>query len=88
MVEKLKSALINEYNANPDSRTIIFAKTRELTMALESFMKEDTELSKLGPCRLVAVNAPSANAGQTPAEQQDILKKFGSGKRSVLVTCL
>lgn len=63
LIEKLKSVLISEYKKNFDSRTIIFVKTRELTVALENYMKEDEDLKQLHPCRLVSINVSSQSAG-------------------------
>ena len=44
-------------------RAIIFCKTREMTMALQEWIKETPELVILNPNRLVGANAPAEKGG-------------------------
>jgi len=59
----LKRIICEEYRKAPDSRGIIFCKTREMTVALVNWMFDTPELKKLNPHNLVGSNAPSNKAG-------------------------
>jgi len=51
------------FRENEDSCGIVFAKTREMTVALMNWMNETDELKELNPHNLVGSNAPSQKAG-------------------------
>ena len=60
----LKDLILEFYNKAPDSRCIIFCKTREMTLALMNWMKETDGLKELNPHNLVGTNAPANQAGK------------------------
>ena len=62
-LEYLKKLILEFYQGNENSRGIIFVKTREMTVALVSWMTETKELEALNPHNLVGTNAPSMRAG-------------------------
>ena len=59
----LKELITKIYSEKPDSRGIIFCKTREMTVALTKWMNETPGLDELNPHNLVGSNAPSQSAG-------------------------
>ena len=59
----LKNEILGYFRDNKDSCGIVFAKTREMTVALMNWMQETPELNKLNPHNLVGSNAPSQKAG-------------------------
>ena len=60
----LRDAVMEYYKENPDSRGIVFVKTREMTAALVNWMKDTAGLRELNPQNLVGSNAPSQKAGR------------------------
>ena len=60
----LKNIILDRYEEKPDSCGIIFCKTREMTVALVNWMKEDgPELNRLRPHNITGSNAPQHKAG-------------------------
>ena len=62
-LESLRQMIVDYFKENPDSRVIVFAKTRELVKAIESFMKETEELRILNPIQFVGVQANKEMGG-------------------------
>ncbi|ESO08894.1 hypothetical protein HELRODRAFT_74403 [Helobdella robusta] len=84
-LELIKSKLIKQYKQNEDSRCIMFCKTRDMTVALKNWMNETEELKSLNATNLVGTNAPAYKAGQTSAQQEDVLKYFKNGKHKLII---
>lgn len=63
-LEYLKRKILEFYRSSKDSRGIVFVKTREMTVALVSWMNETDELKELNPHNLVGTNAPSQKSGK------------------------
>uniref|UniRef100_A0A915KLL1 Uncharacterized protein n=1 Tax=Romanomermis culicivorax TaxID=13658 RepID=A0A915KLL1_ROMCU len=85
IVNQLKLLLLKEYEAKPDSRTLIFVRTRELALAVEKFINEDCSLSFLNAGHLTGVNARKDSGGQTEREQQECLERFRKGEHKLMV---
>ena len=60
----LQAEITKHYKKKPDSRGIVFCKTREMTVALVNWMKDTPELRELKPHNLVGTNAPANKAGR------------------------
>ncbi|CAG2224487.1 DDX58 [Mytilus edulis] len=64
-LEALKDIIFKLYKEKPDSRVIIFIKTRELVQAIENWMKDTDGLSCLNPVKFVGTQA----SGEKGAEE-------------------
>lgn len=73
MLNWLKDLICDEFNNIPDSRGIIFCKTREMTVALVNWMKDTEELRRFNPHNLVGTNAPSNKAGPSIWQRESSL---------------
>jgi len=62
-LNELKASILKHFRENGESCGIVFAKTREMTVALMNWMNETDELKQLNPHNLVGSNAPSQKAG-------------------------
>ncbi|ESN97093.1 hypothetical protein HELRODRAFT_114400 [Helobdella robusta] len=80
-LEQLKTMLHEHYTLYPDSRCIIFCKTREMTVALVNWTKEADELKSLNAEVLIGVN----KTDQTKAIQDNVMKKFQKGKCKLII---
>ena len=61
----LKNIILDRYEEKPDSLGIIFCKTREMTVALVNWMKEDVpELNRLHPHSITGMNASGHKTGE------------------------
>ncbi|XP_056005193.1 antiviral innate immune response receptor RIG-I-like isoform X2 [Ostrea edulis] len=84
-LETLKHMIADYFQENPDSRVIVFVKTRELVKAIETFMKETDELQFLNPIQFVGVQANKERGGMTKVEQDEILRLFREGNHKVII---
>jgi len=64
-LNELKENILKHFRENKDSCGIVFAKTREMTVALMNWMNETDELKELNPHNLVGSNAPSQKSGMS-----------------------
>jgi ATP-dependent RNA helicase DDX58 len=60
-LKALKEQILNAYRKNPDLRCILFCKTREMTVALSTWINE--ELGVVKSSHLTGTNSGSDNAG-------------------------
>nr|AJO25032.1 DEAD box polypeptide 58 [Rhinolophus sinicus] len=70
--------LQEEYHFNPDTRTILFVKTRALVDALKKWIEENSKLSFLKPGILTGRGKTNQNIGMTLPAQKCILDAFRS----------
>ncbi|CAC5422567.1 DDX58 [Mytilus coruscus] len=84
-LEALKDIIFKLYKEKPDSRVIIFIKTRELVQAIENWMKDTDGLSCLNPVKFVGTQASGEKGGMTKMEQDGILKKFRTGEHKIIL---
>lgn len=84
-LEALKDIIFKLYKEKPDSRVIIFIKTRELVQAIENWMKDTDGLSCLNPVKFVGTQASGEKGGMTKMEQDCILKKFRTGEHKIIL---
>ncbi|XP_023931940.1 probable ATP-dependent RNA helicase DHX58 isoform X2 [Lingula anatina] len=82
---ELEGMLRKAYEEKPDSRGIVFCKTRALTENLRCWMLETESLKALNPQCLVGTNAAVERRGMTPNQQVDILKYFKDGNTKLLI---
>ncbi|XP_052100646.1 interferon-induced helicase C domain-containing protein 1-like isoform X1 [Mytilus californianus] len=81
----LRDIIFKLYKEKPDSRMIIFIKTREVVQAIENWMKDTDGLSYLNPVKFVCTHATGEKGGMTKMEQDGILKKFRTGKHKIIL---
>ncbi|XP_061171542.1 antiviral innate immune response receptor RIG-I-like isoform X2 [Saccostrea echinata] len=84
-LEALKHMIVEYFKENPDSRVIVFVKTKELVKAIETFMNETDELRNLNPKQFVGVQANKEKGGMTKVEQDEILRLFREGNHKVII---
>ncbi|XP_062610169.1 antiviral innate immune response receptor RIG-I-like, partial [Saccostrea cucullata] len=84
-LEALKHMIVDYFKDNPDSRVIVFVKTKELVKAIETFMNETDELRNLNPKQFVGVQANKEKGGMTKVEQDEILRLFREGNHKVII---
>ncbi|XP_071815864.1 ATP-dependent RNA helicase DHX58-like isoform X2 [Apostichopus japonicus] len=84
LLEKIKEMFLSTYLANPESRAILFTRTRPYTKALKEWLKEDKELQNLNlnPGRVIGSQDPeiSKSAGD------ETIRKFRLGEHKVVVS--
>ncbi|VDI05287.1 ATP-dependent RNA helicase DDX58 [Mytilus galloprovincialis] len=78
----LRDIIFKLYKEKPDSKVIMFIKTREVVQAIENWMKDTDGLSYLNP---VNVAFTHATGGMTKIEQDGILNKFRTGEHKVIL---
>ena len=62
-LETLKKLVSNTYRENMDSRGIIFVKTRDLTTAIQNWMRDTERLKVLSPIKFVGAQAGGEKGG-------------------------
>ncbi|GAB5579835.1 antiviral innate immune response receptor RIG-I isoform X1 [Prionailurus iriomotensis] len=78
--------LQEEYHLNPESRTILFVKTRALVDALKKWIEENSELSFLKPGILTGRGKTNQNTGMTLPAQKCALDAFRTnGDKKILI---
>ncbi|XP_077004089.1 antiviral innate immune response receptor RIG-I isoform X2 [Tamandua tetradactyla] len=78
--------LQEEYHLNPETRTILFVKTRALANALKKWIEENSKLSFLKPGILTGRGRTSQETGMTLPAQKSILDIFRtSGDNKILI---
>lgn len=79
--------LQEEYHLNPETRTILFVKTRALVDALKKWIKENPKLSFLKPSILTGRGKTNQNIGMTLPAQKCVLDTFRTDKdNKILIT--
>lgn len=78
--------LQEEYHVNPDSRTILFVKTRALVNALKKWIEGNSQLSFLRPGVLTGRSKTSQDLGMTLPTQKCVLDTFkNNGESKILI---
>uniref|UniRef100_A0A8C0R1X2 RNA helicase n=1 Tax=Canis lupus dingo TaxID=286419 RepID=A0A8C0R1X2_CANLU len=85
-LKDLSFILQEEYHLNPESRTILFVKTRALVDALKKWIEENSELSFLKPGILTGRGKTNHNTGMTLPAQKCALDAFRTdGDKKILI---
>jgi ERCC4-related helicase len=83
---KLIEILTKEYTANPNTRTLIFAETRQFTLYLSDYLNRKRELcSLIGESKasyLTSSNQSSKAGGMSAEQQKRVIRSFDDGKIS------
>ncbi|XP_037652823.1 antiviral innate immune response receptor RIG-I isoform X2 [Choloepus didactylus] len=78
--------LQEEYHLNPETRTILFVKTRALADALKKWIEENCKLSSLKPGILTGHGKTSQKIGMTLPAQKSVLDTFRTnGDNKILI---
>ncbi|XP_078588696.1 antiviral innate immune response receptor RIG-I-like [Branchiostoma floridae x Branchiostoma japonicum] len=85
-LDELKNMILQAYAEKPDSRCLLFCKTRALTIALLTWMQEDPDLRKLNPGRLVGAGASESTGGMTQNQQVELLELFNTGGHKIVIS--
>ncbi|KAI8494527.1 ATP-dependent RNA helicase ddx58 [Branchiostoma belcheri] len=85
-LDQLKYMILQAYAEKPDSRCLLFCKTRALTIALLTWMQEDAALRKLNPGRLVGAGARESTEGMTQNQQVELLELFVTGGHKIVIS--
>ncbi|NXL94155.1 DDX58 helicase, partial [Alectura lathami] len=84
-LEELACILDDAYRYNPQTRTLLFAKTRALVAALKKWMEENPLLSYIKPEILMGRARRDQRTGMTLPSQKGILDAFKTNKDSRLL---
>ncbi|XP_049752774.1 antiviral innate immune response receptor RIG-I [Elephas maximus indicus] len=84
-LQDLSFILQEEYHVNPDSRTILFVKTRALVDALKKWIEENPKLSFLKPGILTGRGRTNQKIGMTLPAQKCVLDTFRSNSDSKIL---
>nr|XP_006123152.1 probable ATP-dependent RNA helicase DDX58 isoform X1 [Pelodiscus sinensis] len=85
-LEELTFILDEEYRLNPETRTILFVKTRALVAALKKWIDENPALSYLKPDTLMGRSKRNEQTGMTLSNQKGVLDSFRSnGDSKILI---
>ncbi|XP_071792995.1 ATP-dependent RNA helicase DHX58-like isoform X2 [Asterias amurensis] len=82
LLERLSEILNGSTMKNPDSRGILFCKTRVTTEALIAWIENTPSLAFLNPGRLIG---SGGSGGLTQTKQEDLLKMFKDGRHKIIV---
>ncbi|XP_003800341.1 probable ATP-dependent RNA helicase DDX58 [Otolemur garnettii] len=85
-LEDLCFILQEEYHLNPETRTILFVKTRALVDALKKWIEGNSRLNFLKPDILTGRCKTNQNIGMTLPAQKCVLNTFGTnGANNILI---
>ncbi|XP_065764503.1 antiviral innate immune response receptor RIG-I [Muntiacus reevesi] len=84
-LEDLSFILQEEYHLNPETRTILFAKTRALVDALKNWIEEHPRLSFLKPGILTGRGRTNQTMGMTLPAQKCALDAFRTNRDSKIL---
>ncbi|XP_017941674.2 probable ATP-dependent RNA helicase DDX58 isoform X2 [Manacus vitellinus] len=84
-LEELASILDEAYRYNPQTRTILFAKTRALVAALKKWIEANPLLSHIKPDALMGQGRKEHKTGMTLPMQKGVLDAFKTDKDSRLL---
>ncbi|XP_040819748.1 antiviral innate immune response receptor RIG-I isoform X2 [Ochotona curzoniae] len=79
-LKELFLVLQEEYHLNPETKTILFVKTRALADALKKWIEENSQLGFLKPAILTGHGKTSQDTGMTLPAQKYVLEAFGSNR--------
>ncbi|XP_025096123.1 probable ATP-dependent RNA helicase DDX58 isoform X1 [Pomacea canaliculata] len=82
---ELENMISRVFSEEPESRAIIFVKTREMAVCLEQWMKRRPNLKVLKPGKIVGAGASSERGGMTKNQQVDVMQYFRNGDHKIMV---
>lgn len=84
-LDDLICILDDEYRQNPQTRTLLFVKTRALVTALKNWIEESEILSYLKPDVLIGRRKRDESTGMTLPSQKGVLDSFKSSDNSKML---
>ncbi|KAM9263000.1 antiviral innate immune response receptor RIG-I isoform 2-T2 [Morus bassanus] len=84
-LEELACILDETYHYNPQTRTLLFAKTRALVAALKKWIEANPVLNHIKPGVLMGRGRRDQKTGMTLPMQKDVLDAFKTNKDSKLL---
>ncbi|XP_069622498.1 antiviral innate immune response receptor RIG-I [Ranitomeya imitator] len=84
-LEELQFILIESYQENPDTRTLLFVNTRALVVALKKWINETPELEFLNPEIIIGRNRRHDKLGMSLPGQKGALETFRNSEDSKLL---
>ncbi|XP_069095796.1 antiviral innate immune response receptor RIG-I isoform X2 [Pleurodeles waltl] len=84
-LDDLICILDDEYRQNPQTRTLLFVKTRALVTALKNWVEESEVLSYLKPEVLIGRRRKDESTGMTLPNQKGVLDSFKSSDNSKML---
>ncbi|XP_066469374.1 antiviral innate immune response receptor RIG-I [Tiliqua scincoides] len=85
-LEEITYILGEEYRFNPQTRTLLFVKTRALVGALKNWIEENPRLRHLKPDVLMGRGKRNQNTGMTLPNQKGVLDSFKTdGESKILI---
>ncbi|XP_053159976.1 antiviral innate immune response receptor RIG-I isoform X2 [Hemicordylus capensis] len=84
-LEEITFILEEEYRFNPQTRTILFVKTRALVAALKNWIEESPRLRHLKPEVLMGRGKRNQNTGMTLPNQKGVLDSFKTEANSKML---
>nr|CAB3237940.1 probable ATP-dependent RNA helicase DHX58 [Phallusia mammillata] len=87
LLQKLIESIHQNFSSNPNSRCIIFARTRDIATSLVTCLADSQPLMEfnLNPDYLTGSGAKNSQGGLTKPLQDDKLKRFRDGKSKVMI---
>lgn len=82
---KLELLLTKAFTDEPESRTMVFVKTRDLASALLHWMRRRPRLLPLKPGKMVGAGASVDSGGMTKNQQVDVMQYFRDGDHKVMI---
>lgn len=86
-LQKVQQILGEQFSSNPDSRVMLFVRTKKHASSIHRWVSSLLTAKKLGirPCVVVGQDAGVTGGGMTQAEQEDSFRKFREGRSNLLV---
>uniref|UniRef100_A0A8C5MRW6 RNA helicase n=1 Tax=Leptobrachium leishanense TaxID=445787 RepID=A0A8C5MRW6_9ANUR len=84
-LDDVQFILMEAYRENPQTRTLLFVKTRALVSALKKWIEETPNLSFLKPDMLIGKNKRNDDIGMSLPSQKGALESFKSDNDSKLL---
>ncbi|PVD29709.1 hypothetical protein C0Q70_08965 [Pomacea canaliculata] len=81
----LEGKIRKVFSEKPESRAIVFVKTRDMAVCLERWMKRRPNLKVLKPGKIVGAGASSERGGMTKNQQVDAMQYFRDGDHKIMV---
>ncbi|XP_053195286.1 ATP-dependent RNA helicase DHX58-like [Scomber japonicus] len=83
---KLEDALLKQFGPDPESRGILFCKTRRSTRCLKDWVLHNGALQQAGIKAEVLTGAGAGKSHMTQNEQDDTIRKFSQGALNLLIS--
>ncbi|XP_076460838.1 ATP-dependent RNA helicase DHX58-like isoform X2 [Babylonia areolata] len=81
----LEKLITKAFRTEPESRAIVFVKTRDLVSALLKWMLRRPELKALKPGKMVGAGPSTDKGGMTKNQQVDVMEFFRIGDHKVMI---